>query len=938
MKRFLFQVLLAATLLAPPGVAQRGPVAQAAPPAQPRYTITDLGTLSGASEAFAISNNGKVAGLYMAGNYAQAFLWEDGVMQGLGTLGGSSSEAHGVNDAGQVVGYSLTGSGRIHAFLWQNGAMQDLGTFGGGSVSLAFGINNSGQVVGHSDNGAYQLRAFRWSGGMADLGVLSNGEASWGYGINDNGQAVGASRISVYPDSTTHAFRWSGGMQDLGTLGWKHSIARGINDNGQVVGHLADASSTAWNAFLWNGGMQNLGGTQSSAADINNDGLIVGESGGQAVLWENGQMKNLNSLIDANSGWVLLSARAINEKGQIVGKGSFNGQTRAFLLSPRAYYWINPSGGSWHVTTNWDPQGDPGDGDTVIFALSGQYAVDARAVAAAAAPAANFPVGRMIISGTNTVDFQNLALNLLDDSVTEPALTVNEGGTVKITSGTGNLIHAIIGGAPPANPANAPTAHLQVFNNGTSLNGTGRLTIGDKGAGDLFVANGHLTSAESRLGGALPGTAVVGGDGSLWQTGNIAVGYGVSGTLTIERGGRVDSDDAFVGYGVVSDGSYVLIDGVAAGGQPSLWGVQGNLTVEERGWVDVQDGAQLAANQNIYLKGGALNLYNRAGSQVATHLEVLGDLIVGGGNTGGSSAFGVYLSGAVSPSHDTQAHVGGNLLVGRDGEGVVVVAGDPTMRTSAALLVTDPGKGLCQIGDAYDGWMSISGYMNCRTVAIGGQQVIGGLGHVTLTGLLLAHEVVRVGQVGGGAPAMVDMAPGFFAAELTGIQGVYIGPTGVVSGTGIIDAGGIGLLNEGVILPGIRVIQAAQAQMVGEAQASPATLTISGTLTISPTGRLEIPVTGASPGLYGSLAGTGTVTLDGVLALKFRNGYAPRQGDTFTFLKATRGISGTFDSVVISGLAPGFAYELTSVNGQAVLKALNNGVPLGRAFLPLVVR
>ena len=124
------------------------------------------------------------------------------------------------------------------------------------------------------------------------------------------------------------------------------------------------------------------------------------------------------------------------------------------MLKPNAYHWINPSGGSWHVTTNWYPQGDPGDGDTVIFALSGQYTVDASVVIAASAPTANFPVGRAIISGTNTVEFVNLSLNLLDDSVTEPALTVNNAGTVKITSGAGNLIHAIIGGEPPANPSN----------------------------------------------------------------------------------------------------------------------------------------------------------------------------------------------------------------------------------------------------------------------------------------------------------------------------------------------------------------------------------------------------------------------------------------------------------------------------------------------------
>ena len=256
MKRSLLSILLIATLLIPIGAAQRPPTAlaekeqpvqPASPAAKPRYTVTDLGTLGGASEAFAISNNGQVAGKYLAGNNYQAFLWNDGVMQGLGTLGGDSSVALGVNDAGQVVGYSYNGSGRQRAFLWQNGAMQDLGTFPGGSVSLATGINNAGQVVGHSDNAAYKLHAFVWNGSMGDLGTLG-GDHSYGYGINDNGQAVGASHLAAYPDLTNHAFRWSGGMQDLGTLGWAHSLAYGINDNGDVVGRLVNQNMDGWHA------------------------------------------------------------------------------------------------------------------------------------------------------------------------------------------------------------------------------------------------------------------------------------------------------------------------------------------------------------------------------------------------------------------------------------------------------------------------------------------------------------------------------------------------------------------------------------------------------------------------------------------------------------------------------------------------------------------
>ena len=150
--------------------------------------------------------------------------------------------------------------------------------------------------------------------------------------------------------------------------------------------------------------------------------------------------------------------------------------------------------------------------------------------------------------------------------------------------------------------------------------------------------------------------------------------------------------------------------------------------------------------------------------------------------------------------------------------------------------------------------------------------------------------------------------------------------------------GSIGLDEEGVLGLGITLIPASHRTAISGPVAGRATMVITGTLTISPTGRLEIPLVGSSPGQYGSLAVTGSAALDGVLALDFSQGYAPKQGDTFTFLTATGGTSGTFDSVEISGLAPGFEYELTIVDGQVTLEALNDGEPLRVVFLPLVVR
>ncbi len=80
----------------------------------------------------------------------------------LGTLpGGYESIAYGINNRGQVVGYSTTASGEYHAFLWEDGEMTDLGTLGG-AYSVAYGINSRGQVVGYSAS-ASGVHAVLWS-------------------------------------------------------------------------------------------------------------------------------------------------------------------------------------------------------------------------------------------------------------------------------------------------------------------------------------------------------------------------------------------------------------------------------------------------------------------------------------------------------------------------------------------------------------------------------------------------------------------------------------------------------------------------------------------------------------------------------------------------------------------------------------------------------
>ena len=92
------------------------------------------------------------------GGGQEAFLYNAGVMIGLGTLGGVNSYAYGINAAGQIVGQADTAmSGVSDAFLYSGGVMTDLGTLGG-TFSEALGINDAGQIVGDAATSKWRRR------------------------------------------------------------------------------------------------------------------------------------------------------------------------------------------------------------------------------------------------------------------------------------------------------------------------------------------------------------------------------------------------------------------------------------------------------------------------------------------------------------------------------------------------------------------------------------------------------------------------------------------------------------------------------------------------------------------------------------------------------------------------------------------------------------
>jgi probable HAF family extracellular repeat protein len=186
------------------GITQDGRIAGASDNAENAFhavvwahgSIRDLNP-PGYSESWAFGISGRAIvgrALTATAPFAfQAVLFRNGAHD-LGTLGGANSEADAVNRHGQIVGWSERRRGPRHAFLWQNGVMHDLGSLGG--ASFAAGISGTGEVVGWFQSRAGD-QACIWypNGHMRNLNALIPERSGWvlqqAFGVNGHGQITG---------------------------------------------------------------------------------------------------------------------------------------------------------------------------------------------------------------------------------------------------------------------------------------------------------------------------------------------------------------------------------------------------------------------------------------------------------------------------------------------------------------------------------------------------------------------------------------------------------------------------------------------------------------------------------------------------------------------------------------------------------------------------
>ena len=588
-------------------------------------------------------------------------------------------------------------------------------------------------------------------------------------------------------------------------------------------------------------------------------------------------------------------------------------------------HWINPGGGDFDVASNWNPQRVPLEdathSDTALFDLAGS---------GSPVPilGRDDAVTRLVIRHMN-VDL-NGPVRVLGSSKND--FLIDEGGTLLLDGGV----------AFATNGARIGTqgARSRVFVSGRGTRWTSRsgdeLLIGDTAPGKVVVEQDGTLDVRNALtvGSTAPGTLRVdsGGrattpsctlnEGSIRVSGlgrrrsrlevasDLDIGRaGGTGSLLIDGGGGVTADRVLVG-----DAAAGRAD-VAISGVDSSLNVPSNLRLSGNGAgrLEVKDGGLLVTS-------GIASIGQNLG---------IGELLVhgtSGGTPASWDAFGTTTIGSqLLPSSLTVEDSGrvigtAQLAFGLDLNdlGVGQVSGDGSLLSAVNLVVGADGHGDLTISDGGSA-LSTSGFVGqskqAGPVLPPASQASGpGTGVVTIDGNPLAPAEWHVTGncfVGIDEPGTILLrgVPLLGGATLHVNGRLLNGTHGLIAGFGTLSVGR--LVNRGIISPGL----------------SPGDLTIEGDYEQEPGGGVELEVAGPDAVQHDVLDITGDATFAGKADLRFIDGFLPKAGDSFDLLNVGGSESGAFDEVEVTGVAHGFAHQLTMTGGVMRLTAENDAQP-----------
>ncbi len=355
-----------------------------------QYAIYQLPTINGGtySSVDALNEDGTCVGYGdIAGGNFRGVIWNLSYTQlvtasSLTTIspgvGGNNSRCTGINNLGEVVGFRDQYNSSINqqmdiGFYYKIGqTIHQVPNFAASALFECnpWDINDSGVITGQANGvgNSSLYKGFKYDKNaqnptLVNIGVLFGGSAgeSKSYAINSFGTVVGFSKDSNWEN---RAIRANNSLQSLG--GYtplifepaQQTIATCLNASVTVGGYAQEDFNTFRaiyrTAFMaigdWNG-VPLLTGVGSNPSDdsntisgVNDSGDFVGDSeignaNHYAFLYRNNggngySLHNLNSFLPANSGWVLKFAKDINNRGWIVGDGTYNGQNRAYVLYP----------------------------------------------------------------------------------------------------------------------------------------------------------------------------------------------------------------------------------------------------------------------------------------------------------------------------------------------------------------------------------------------------------------------------------------------------------------------------------------------------------------------------------------------------------------------------------------------------------------------------